>query len=163
MRGDWQAPSASSRGSANRASLGIMTFFLLFLGGGATQAGHRPIPRSIHPRRGQRLIHWPTIGAVLCETWSFPEPLVSAIRMHNLPGTGRDATPVRKCLFVANLLAARVHQPTNAPPCMDEDDLPPWVFRTFGNDFDSIIDSLSGLKTDLQQATSLLQVGKGAL
>jgi len=103
------------------------------------------------------------LGAVLCETWSFPEPLVSAIRMHHLPGTGRDATPVRKCLFVANLLAARVHQPTNAPPCLDEDDLPPWVFRTFGNDFDSIIDSLSGLKTDLQQATSLLQVGKGAL
>jgi len=100
------------------------------------------------------------LGAVLCETWSFPPDLVGAIRAHHLPGTGKTGDAIRKCLFVANLLAARVNQPTNAPPAADEDELPPWVFRTFGNDFDSILSNMNGLQSDLQQATSLLKVGR---
>jgi len=100
------------------------------------------------------------LGAVLCETWSFPESLVNAIRMHHTPGTGKNDTPVRKCLFVGNLLATRVHPPTNWPVCVREEDLPPWVFRTFGNDFDTILANMPGLQTDLQQATSLLRVGR---
>lgn len=101
------------------------------------------------------------VGAVLCESWAFPESLVNAIRMHHIPGTGRNDDAIRKCLFVANLLAGRVNSPANAPSCTSEGDLPPWVFRTFGNDFDSIIDSLDGLQSDLKQATSLLQVSRG--
>jgi hypothetical protein len=54
-----------------------------------------------------------------------------------------------------------VNSPTNAPPALEEDDLPPWVFRTFGNDFDSMLGKMHGLQTDLQQATSLLQVRRG--
>jgi putative nucleotidyltransferase with HDIG domain len=99
------------------------------------------------------------LGAVLCEKWSFPESLVLAIRMHHAPGTGKNSSPVRQCLFVANLLAGRVNAPTNAPMATEEDELPPWVFRTFGNDFETIIDSLDGLQADLVQATSLLAVG----
>jgi len=102
------------------------------------------------------------LGAVLCETWSFPEDLVSAIRAHHMVGTGKNCDNIRKCLFVANLLAARVNRPTNAPPAVEEDELPPWVFRTFGNDFESILGKMHGLQTDLQQATSLLRVGRGA-
>ena len=102
------------------------------------------------------------VGAVLCESWSFPESLVSAIRMHHVPSAGRNDDAIRKCLFVANLLAARVNAPANAPSGMSEADLPPWVFRTFGNDFDTIIDGLDGLQSDLQQATSLLQVSREA-
>ena len=101
------------------------------------------------------------LGALLCETWSFPESLVSAIRMHHVPSPAKDQDAIRKCLFVANLLAGRVNAPVNSPAAVEEDDLPPWVFRTFGNDFQTIIDGLSGLQTDLQQATSLLQVGQG--
>ncbi len=100
------------------------------------------------------------LGAVLCQTWSFPEPLVTAIRMHHIPGTGKNDSPVRKCLFVGNLLATRVNPPTNWPVCVSEEDLPPWVFRTFGNDFETILDNMHGLQTDLQQATSLLKVGR---
>ena len=100
------------------------------------------------------------LGAVLCQTWSFPDPLVTAIRMHHIPGTGKNDSAVRKCLFVGNLLATRVHPPTNWPVCVAEDDLPPWVFRTFGNDFDTILANMHGLQTDLQQATSLLRVGR---
>jgi len=102
------------------------------------------------------------LGAVLCETWSFPDDLVSAIRAHHMPGTGKNCDAIRKCLFVANLLAARVNRPTNVPSVIEEDDLPPWVFRTFGNDFDSMLSKMPGLQTDLQQATSLLQVGRGS-
>jgi putative nucleotidyltransferase with HDIG domain len=101
------------------------------------------------------------LGAVLCETWSFPEDLVAAIRAHHMAGTGKNCEAIRKCLFVANLLAARVNSPTNAPTALEEDDLPPWVFRTFGNDFDSMLGKMNGLQSDLQQATSLLQVGRG--
>jgi putative nucleotidyltransferase with HDIG domain len=103
------------------------------------------------------------LGAVLCETWSFPEALVDAIRMHHIPGTGKADDPVRKCLYVGNLLATRVHKPTNWPVCVTEDDLPPWVFRTFGNDFETMLSKMPSLQTDLQQATSLLQVGRGAV
>ena len=101
------------------------------------------------------------LGAVLCEKWSFPESLVQSIRMHHAPGTGKNGSPVRQCLFVANLLAGRVNTPTNAPMAAEEEDLPPWVFRTFGNDFETIIESLGGLQADLIQATSLLAVGDG--
>jgi putative nucleotidyltransferase with HDIG domain len=103
------------------------------------------------------------LGAVLCEKWSFPEPLVAAIRMHHTPGIRASGNPLRSCLFVGNLLAARISQPVNAPTAFDENILPPWVFRTFGNDFDSIIESMVGLQTDLKQATSLLSVGGGSL
>ena len=99
------------------------------------------------------------LGAVLCEKWSFPAGLVSAIRMHHQPGTGKSGDKVRQCLFVGNLLAARINAPINSPATIEEEALPPWVFRTFGNDFDTIIDGLGGLQADLVQATSLLSVG----
>lgn len=98
------------------------------------------------------------VGAVLCETWEFPDDVVAAIRMHHVPGTGRTGGAIRQCLFVANQLSARISDPTNAPSTLQEDELPPWIFRTFGNDFDTIIQSMTGLESDLQQATSLLQV-----
>ena len=98
------------------------------------------------------------LGGVLGEQWSFPDTLVNAIRMHHVPGQGRDDT-MRKCLFVANLLSAKLYEPTNARSAMEESELPPWVFRTFGNDFDTIIAEMEGLDTDLAQATSLLQLG----
>jgi putative nucleotidyltransferase with HDIG domain len=99
------------------------------------------------------------VGAVLCESWDFPEDMVAAIRMHHMPGTGRTGGAVRQCLFLANQLSARITEPTNSPAVLKEDELPPWIFRTFGNDFDTIIQNLTGLEADLQQATSLLQVG----
>jgi putative nucleotidyltransferase with HDIG domain len=100
------------------------------------------------------------VGAVLGTQWDFPEKLVNAIRMHHIPGTGPRNSNIRKCLFVANLLAGRVNHPTNAPPAMTEEDMPPWVFSTFGDDFSSIIEEMENLETDLQQATSLLQVSR---
>ena len=33
----------------------------------------------------------------------------------------------------------------------------------FGNDFETMLSKMPSLQTDLQQATSLLQVGRGAL
>jgi putative nucleotidyltransferase with HDIG domain len=98
------------------------------------------------------------VGAVLCESWDFPEDMVVAIRMHHRPGTGRTGGAVRQCLFLANQLSARITKPTNSPAVIKEDDLPPWIFRTFGNDFDTIIQNLTGFEADLQEATSLLQM-----
>ncbi len=100
------------------------------------------------------------VGAVLCEKWSFPEPFCQSIRLHHIPSAGRDDGPVRKSLFVANLLASRVNAPTNAPASFHETDLPPWIFRTFGSDFDTILRELPSLQTDLHQATSLLRVSR---
>jgi putative nucleotidyltransferase with HDIG domain len=100
------------------------------------------------------------VGAVLGSQWEFPKELVAAIRMHHIPGTGSRNNPIRKCLFVGNLLAAQVNQPTNAPPAMAEEEIPPWVFRTFGDDFSSILGEMDNLESDLQQATSLLRVSQ---
>ncbi len=104
--------------------------------------------------------HHAEVGAFLCESWDFPADLVGAIRSHHIPGTGRDTDTIRRCLYVGNLLADQLYEPVNAPPAASEEDMPPWVFRTFGNDFQSILDGMDSLQTDLEQATSLLSVGQ---
>lgn len=103
--------------------------------------------------------HHAEVGAFLCESWDFPEDLVGAIRAHHIPSTGRNDNTIRRCLYVGNALANHLYVPVNAPPSATEDDMPPWVFRTFGNDFETILGSIDGLQTDLEQATSILSIG----
>ena len=102
--------------------------------------------------------HHAEVGAFLCESWSFPPDLVNAIRCHHVPGTGRSGGKIRQCLFVGNLLAHKIKPANNGIPVAREEDLPPWVFRTFGNDFDAILSRMDRLNADLEQATSLLAV-----
>ncbi len=99
------------------------------------------------------------VGAFLCESWDFPATLVGAIRAHHIPGTGRTEERIRHCLFFGNVLANHLFESVNAPVSATEDDMPPWVFRMFGNDFDSILGSIEGLQTDLDQATNMLTIG----
>jgi hypothetical protein len=58
------------------------------------------------------------------------------------------------------LLAHRLNPSVNGPPSVLERDLPHWVVKPFGTDFNSILAGMDGLQADLEQATALLKVGK---
>ena len=95
------------------------------------------------------------LGALLGERWQLPKRLTKAIRLHHVPPSRPGRNPMRDCLFVANLLSARLHLPTNGPPAMEEADLPAWVFQQFGGDFDSILQHLDGIESELAVATEM--------
>ena len=97
------------------------------------------------------------LGALLGEHWKFPAQLVKAIRMHHVPGSGKADSPMRDCLFLANLLSARIFEPKNGPPAMVEAQLPAWVFRRFGSNFDAILAELSDVEVEMSIATDLLR------
>jgi putative nucleotidyltransferase with HDIG domain len=104
--------------------------------------------------------HHAEVGAVLCESWDFPADLVSAIRNHNEPCEEGSTDDIRQCLFMGNLLAHRLNPSVNGPPSVLERDLPHWVVKPFGTDFNSVLAGMDGLQADLDQATALLKVGK---
>jgi len=97
------------------------------------------------------------LGAMLGERWQLPKALTEAIRMHHIPPRKSGGNPMRECLFVANLLSARLHHPKNGPPAMEEAELPAWVFSRFGTDFDTILHQLDDLESELALATEMFQ------
>ncbi len=97
------------------------------------------------------------LGALLGEHWKFPNTLVQAIQMHHVPSSGRQKSTMRDCLFVANLLSARLYEPKNGPPAMEEADLPAWVFRRFGPDLDTILADMPDVEGEMAFATELLR------
>lgn len=99
------------------------------------------------------------VGAFLCESWDFPENLIRAIRNHHLIDMADAEDRIGQCLFVGNALANHLTRSINAPPSVSESDMPRAVFDAFGEDFDTILGSIEGLQTDLEQATSMLQIG----
>ncbi len=96
------------------------------------------------------------LGALLGERWQLPGNLTHAIRLHHDPPVSGGTDPMRECLFVGNLLSARLHSPKNAPPAMTEADLPRWVFQQFGSNFASILDELDHVESELHFATEML-------
>ena len=99
------------------------------------------------------------VGAFLCESWDFPENLIGAIRNHHRIEMAEAEDRISQCLFVGNALANHLFRSTNAPPSATESDMPQAVFDVFGTDFDTILGGIEGLQTDLDQATSMLQIG----
>ncbi len=98
------------------------------------------------------------LGALLCETWQLPKELTDAIRMHHYPPASGGRNAMRECLFVGNLLSAQLHAPKNGPPAMDESELPAWVFKQFGNDFNAILTQLDNVDAEIAVATEMLQL-----
>ena len=99
------------------------------------------------------------VGAFLCESWDFPEDLIGAIRNHHRDEMAEAGDRISQCLFVGNALANHLFRSTNAPPSATESDMPQVVFDLFGKNFDTILDGIEGLQTDLDQATNMLQIG----
>ena len=98
------------------------------------------------------------LGALLGERWQLPADLNEAIRMHHIPPSRPGKNMVRDCLFVANLLSARIHEPKNGPVAMAEEDMPAWVFTQFGTNFDAILTELDGVEAEISLASEMLQL-----
>jgi len=99
------------------------------------------------------------VGAFLSESWDFPNDLVGAIRNHHLIEMAEAGDRISQCLFVGNALANHLFRSSNAPPSITEPDMPKAVFDVFGTDFETILNGIEGLQTDLDQATAMLQIG----
>jgi putative nucleotidyltransferase with HDIG domain len=98
------------------------------------------------------------LGAMLSERWQLPSEVSDAIRAHHIPPSRPGRNRVRDCVFVANLLSGRMYEPQNGPPAMPEADLPAWVFRDFGGDFDAILLHLDGVEDEVTLATEMLRM-----
>lgn len=97
------------------------------------------------------------MGAMLGEHWRLPASLVDAIRMHHVPSTGRTKSGIRDCLFVANLLSAKIHASQVGAQSAPEADLPAWIFRRFGSSLDVILSGCPDFQSEFAAATELLR------
>jgi putative nucleotidyltransferase with HDIG domain len=98
------------------------------------------------------------LGAMLGKRWQLPANLNEAIRLHHVPPARPGGSAMRECLFVGNLLSAQLHAPKNGPSAMTEAELPGWVFRQFGGDFDTILRQLENVEAELAIATEMFQL-----